>query len=401
MMAETTLHAMVWLVATQFLLYAVGWLLCGGLLREHRATIFPWAGFMALIGLGFVLSALRDDARTWWAYCGADLAFLAGLLSLWRGLASYFGLSPWRGFQWSAFLVTFAGLLVLGPAREQAAWRVVFMYAVNLCVTLALLAAVHGGVSRRYGSRRALMLAAPGVLIAVAFMVAIVRQLLHMETPLEVHRIDNNNLRALFVFIAAAAIFNFTFIALLTRRLLQRLHHLSRHDALTGLVNRRALDEDVQREWQRWRRSGQPFALLVLDLDHFKRVNDTHGHLAGDAVLEQTGARLQASARTTDTVARIGGEEFVVLAPQVHAEGLTVLAERLRADLAASGFELPGARLELTVSVGATLVAPSDASAQQVLERADQALYRAKAEGRNRVVVAALPASPPRLSAVA
>ncbi|EHR70277.1 diguanylate cyclase (GGDEF) domain-containing protein [Burkholderiales bacterium JOSHI_001] len=387
MTADTTLNAMVWLVATQFLLYAVGWVLCGFLLREHRATIFHWAGFMALIGTGFVLSAQRDDARTWLAYCGADLAFTAGLLSLWRGLASYFGLSPWLHFQWAALVLTFGGLMLMGPAREQASMRVVFMNAMNLTVMLALLAGVHGRVSRQYGRRRALLLALPGLLIAIAFLVAIARQLMHMEMPLEVHRIDSNNLRALFVFIAAAAIFNFTFIALLTQRLLQRLRHLSRHDALTGLVNRRALDDDIQREWQRWRRTGLPFALLVLDLDHFKRVNDTHGHLAGDAVLAQTGERLRASARATDTVARIGGEEFVVLAPQVQADGLGMLAERMRADLAGSGFDLPGVRLSLTASVGAALVAQGDSDPQQVLQRADQALYRAKAQGRNRVVL--------------
>jgi diguanylate cyclase (GGDEF)-like protein len=224
------------------------------------------------------------------------------------------------------------------------------------------------------------------VLTAAAFAVPIARQLANLDTPLELHRLDGSALRSLFVFIVAAAVFNFAFMAMVTHRLLGRLRVLSERDALTNLLNRRAIDRDLQREWHRWQRRRDRFAVLIVDLDHFKQINDTLGHAVGDEVLRQMAHRLNVQARETDQVARIGGEEFLVLLPATSREGALRVAERMLAQLREQPLAPSAGGVRMTASIGAALVEAGDADVAAVLARADQALYRAKSQGRNQVV---------------
>lgn len=156
---------------------------------------------------------------------------------------------------------------------------------------------------------------------------------------------------------------------------------LSRTDSLTGVNNRRGLEEALASESARRSRHGGPASLVILDIDHFKHVNDNHGHAVGDMVLKGLGALLSSLARETDCVARFGGEEFVILLSLAQLGEAVALAHRVRQ--AVETLELPGAP-RFTVSLGVTQwQAQEDASA--ALARADAALYRAKREGRNRV----------------
>lgn len=164
----------------------------------------------------------------------------------------------------------------------------------------------------------------------------------------------------------------------------QELERLATIDALTGLNNRRRFDSRVQEDYQLLRRSGRGFGLILIDADHFKQVNDGHGHQAGDEVLRQLGRLLKQCTRVTDFVARYGGEEFVVLVPDIQdeAEGLAV-AEKIRQAVAGASFPVVG---RITVSLGLSCARATDVVATDVLERADKALYTAKQLGRNRVV---------------
>src|ERR1051326_1838989 len=136
----------------------------------------------------------------------------------------------------------------------------------------------------------------------------------------------------------------------------------------------------------RARRFGTDVSILMIDIDHFKRVNDTAGHPAGDEVLRQLAGLLSDAVRSIDIVARFGGEEFVVILPQTGPEGGMVFAERLRHRIAEQEFDVPGRELRLTVSIGlATFPAAGTTTADDLLARADEALYRAKTEGRNQV----------------
>jgi diguanylate cyclase (GGDEF)-like protein len=170
----------------------------------------------------------------------------------------------------------------------------------------------------------------------------------------------------------------------------KRLYEATVRDKLTGAYNRQFLDERLQSEWAFAKRHGSRLSVIFVDADHFKKVNDTHGHAGGDAVLRALGATLIQCLRTEDVVARYGGEEFVLLVRAVSPENVLELAERIRADVQALAIEHDGKRIPVTVSVGvATHEAERESeSVEALLARADAALYKAKESGRNRVVVA-------------
>jgi diguanylate cyclase (GGDEF)-like protein/PAS domain S-box-containing protein len=173
-----------------------------------------------------------------------------------------------------------------------------------------------------------------------------------------------------------------------TRQLLEanrRLEELAMRDPLTGLLNRRALQERLDQELSRARRHGTPLSALVLDVDHFKQINDSAGHDAGDAVLRQLGGLLEEIVRDGDIVARYGGEEFVVVAPHTAQQGALVLAERIRGRVEATKCNSRSWFGRVTVSVGTAELEQAPASAESLLTRADAAMYQAKHQGRNRV----------------
>ncbi|MES9996914.1 diguanylate cyclase [Desulfovibrio aminophilus] len=160
------------------------------------------------------------------------------------------------------------------------------------------------------------------------------------------------------------------------------------HDGLTRIHNRRSLDERLVQELKRHQRYRLPLSLLMLDVDHFKQVNDTHGHLAGDEVLRRIGAVLQESLRSTDFAARYGGEEFAVLLPHTPQKDARKLAERIRTRIAEADFESEQGAFRVTASIGvASLGVGSLQKEKELLLQADQALYTAKNNGRNMVVV--------------
>jgi diguanylate cyclase (GGDEF)-like protein len=169
-----------------------------------------------------------------------------------------------------------------------------------------------------------------------------------------------------------------------------RLQALASTDALTGLHNRRALWRHLRDEVERGRRYVRPLSLILLDIDHFKRVNDTEGHRAGDAILNQLGTILQRISRSTDFAARYGGEELALLCPETSEEEAQALGERIRSLIKDAAFRLPGGReAHITVSVGvATLLTGYAHDPASLIEEADAALYSAKRAGRNRVCVA-------------
>ena len=164
----------------------------------------------------------------------------------------------------------------------------------------------------------------------------------------------------------------------------RELEVLSVTDTLTGLFNRMKLDDRLEQEIKRSERYNSAFSVVMLDIDHFKVVNDEYGHLVGDQVLQQLSEILRTHVRETDTLGRWGGEEFLIITPQNELEGAMILAEKLR--LAVSGYEFPAVGSK-TCSFGVASLLPGERG-EELLARADAALYRAKTEGRNRVIAA-------------
>ncbi len=157
-------------------------------------------------------------------------------------------------------------------------------------------------------------------------------------------------------------------------------------DPVTGLSGRAVFDQMIELEFSRAQRTGSSLGVMMLDLDHFKAVNDALGHLEGDKALARVGRVIRASVRGSDTAARYGGEEFVVLVGSTSPAGLHVLAERIRKRIKQVG--LATDPVPYTVSIGCAWILPEDKEAMQVVKRADVALYRAKRGGRNRTCMA-------------
>jgi diguanylate cyclase (GGDEF)-like protein len=175
------------------------------------------------------------------------------------------------------------------------------------------------------------------------------------------------------------------------------LQTLSASDPLTGLPNRRTFEERLRVELARAARYRLPLALVMIDLDHFKRVNDRHGHRAGDEVLRATAEVLDAGKRSGDLVARYGGEELVALLPHSDAQAATAWAERVRAQIAALVIPWNGGPLRVTASFGVAVFPASGTDRDGLVEASDQALYLAKRAGRNRVACAPAGEAPLRL----
>ncbi|MFV2035941.1 MAG: diguanylate cyclase, partial [Halocynthiibacter sp.] len=157
-------------------------------------------------------------------------------------------------------------------------------------------------------------------------------------------------------------------------------------DPLTGLYNRRYATQHMQRIIERSGESGLPYAVIMMDLDRFKSVNDTHGHDAGDHVLKEFARRLQENLRGIDLVARLGGEEFLVVLPDTGPTEVEFAAERLRKAIDREDFEIGGGKhIPITVSIGVAFGGPDDKNPGVLIQQADAALYESKSTGRNRV----------------
>jgi diguanylate cyclase (GGDEF)-like protein len=186
--------------------------------------------------------------------------------------------------------------------------------------------------------------------------------------------------------VLAAVIAGFSFIWLAMTQLQHELELLSETDALTGLMNRRALERSAAREIAISRRRDTPLALIILDLDRFKQLNDSHGHAAGDAALVTAARSISSGLREVDLLARFGGEEFVALLPDTTQEEAIQVAERLRTELEVVKVYHMRKEIQLSASFGVTSLLSEDICVEEIIHRGDLALYQAKHNGRNQVV---------------
>ena len=196
--------------------------------------------------------------------------------------------------------------------------------------------------------------------------------------------------RLLLVLLASLSLGGYFVLAWRLRRRIYQLYDREEHhatfDELSGAHNRRSFVKLGEWEIKRAQRHGHPLSVLMMDLDHFKQVNDAHGHDAGDCVLRQFGAVCSDNLRTEDLLGRVGGEEFAILLPYIDLDGALVVAERIRKDISEHAYQINGEKyLEVTASIGVSTLDGEATSIEMLLKRADEAMYRAKLEGRNRV----------------
>ncbi|MBL8326215.1 MAG: GGDEF domain-containing protein [Rubrivivax sp.] len=370
--------ALLWVVCFQMGLYALMWLLALALLKESRWAVAHWVVFMAALCVGFMLAALRGEPRHWWAYNGTNVTIVAGFALMRRGTERFMGLPPRDREQVLTLLPVMALFVWLGPGREDSPLRIVVAYLVQAWIMVRMLGRIRPALVAEFGRATMLGLVGPGAAVALVLVLLALRQGLTWPQPTEMQETNTANFAVTLTYLAGCALFSFGFLTLVTQRLVVRLREASMRDPLTGLFNRRAMNEALQRAWLRHRRTHESLAALVIDLDRFKRINDSAGHAAGDAVLVRVASVLQAQLRAEDVLGRAGGEEFWLVLPATPLDHALQLAERLR-----SGVE--AAALGTTCSIGVALAAPNDADVGQIVARADAALYRAKDAGRNRV----------------
>ncbi len=356
--------------------------------RDRRAYLWHWSVALSLTFVGMLLFGLRGAAPDLLTVVMANVLLLGNLLFTISGYQRLFGQpTPWRAM---------AVLTLLQLATYAWFTYVDNDYPVRVLVfnsTLAVLSLASGLLlwqqRRRLGwAVLALPVGAHGLQVGLGLL----RIALTVNDPvsggLSLQAASQAHVIAIMLNSFAAMALAFGFLALHAGHLLEELDQQASTDPLTGLANRRGFEPALQLEWQRHRRLGTPLALLVIDIDHFKQINDTHGHAAGDAALRHLGQVLRQHLRPYDLSARLGGEEFCVVQSGVSPEEARQSAERLRGADLCFGRDALGAPMRMTISVGLAQARADDQDPKQLLARADAALYLAKAEGRDRVVKA-------------
>jgi diguanylate cyclase (GGDEF)-like protein len=363
---------------------AVMWAIGAWWIRETRAAALHWAGYGAcsavtLLYLGTHLSSLPLAGVLFavgapmllqhgvWHFTGQPRHYrVHGAMLAAAVLASWVGIDPaWRPLQ-AVVHYTITATLYLWTAAD------LYRYA-------------RGTLALRFPA----LLAVPLLLAGLNAAGRALRTAFKPEAlATEIAANSTLNVGTAMVIVALIAMLHATLMALVVARLIQQLDWRARHDGLTGLLNRRAMQEAIDQQLGRSRRGGDTFAVVMLDIDHFKTINDRHGHDAGDQALMHTAAVLQNAVRAVDRVGRFGGEEFVVLLPATGLAQAAEMAEALRARLAELGVPREGEALALSASFGVAEWKGPDEEPSRLLMRADKALYRAKRAGRNRVQVA-------------
>ena len=372
---------------------ALVWLAGSWMAGDMQRAARHWSAFAALSAASFAALTLALRGRTpeeaEALRAVGNLCGIAAFIALQRGIWLFVG-APlrWRAHLAVAGVAFVVAILGLSPARG----------ALRVGVTSTLFATLAAGMALdlgRYardalGLRRPWLLAAPLVAASAGFAFRALLATLRPATVAAQMTTDSSlNVGSALGYLVIALTFHASLMALVVGRLLADLRHRSRHDGLTGLLNRRAVEEALQNQVQRSRRTGESFTVLMLDLDHFKAINDRHGHAAGDRALKHAAAALRGGIREVDALGRFGGEEFLVLMPGASLEASLAVAERLRAGLHGNPLLLAGEPVGLSVSVGIAQWQVADEDASRVLVRADAALYEAKLRGRNCVVTEA------------
>jgi len=318
----------------------------------------------ALTGL-FILGLVSQINLIGWAHGRMMITFVTGTLLLWwllRGSPKRFKRIGWTYEVLS--LVESASALVYVPVDEL---RVLWFYTNIPCVFILL------------GQR-------PGWVITGLTMVGFLVANGHLETPYSPSAMATGVLAMLYLGVSFHAYVDRSMSYFKRMRdYNMQLHDLASHDPLTRVFNAGAYYRACDQQIQASQRANQSFAVLFIDLDHFKSINDTYGHAVGDDVLRAVAQVLQTTVRRSDIVGRIGGEEFSVFLPNTQLQGAQQLAETLRLAIASIHIEIDGVRLKITASIGVAVKRFEQETMQTIQQHADQAMYEAKRGGRNRV----------------
>lgn len=338
-----------------------------------------WSAALLVIFVGGLLAASHGKLPEFFTTAAPNFLLCAGVYLLYFGSQRFYDEAP-RPWRWMTLIT------VVLLATMWFTW-VEPHYVIRLrlvTVLLALLFAVHAVLVLKQG-RPSFARALAILVLTVVTGIQIFRVVTTFTLPTGNNVLDTSPQHAFFIasFSASILLFSISAVLLASDRLHTELEHLATRDSLTNALTRRYMDEACAKELERSRRSGHTMAMVMLDLDHFKTVNDSYGHQAGDRVLIQFVTKASALLRKADSLGRFGGEEFLLLLPETTLDEAVVVTERIRESCTHSDQEP-----SCTVSIGITTNHKDSDTMNTLLARADAALYRAKSGGRNRVETA-------------
>ena len=354
-----------------------------------RPSLRWWLAGMLLQPLGFVLVGLRNLAPDWLSIPVGNTVLALGLSCMAISLRLFYGMPERRNRLYALTAVVAVVAIWFTYGVPDPHWRI---------IGLTLLLAVLIGSSARAVFRRngppGVVPRLTGAIFAVATLAMlsrVVHEAFWPATSGDLIQASPVNLICLGILVLLPVLATVGFLLMCTERSQEELERTARLDYLTGIYNRRAIEDLASRAISAARRHGIPLAIMIVDVDHFKRINDEYGHEAGDQGLIETVRRMRDIVRSEDLVGRQGGEEFVVVMPDIDLNSAYAAAERLRRGFADSPMTIHGSsgpvQVTITISVGVAALAADDRQFPNLLRRADRAMYAAKAAGRNKVML--------------
>ena len=374
------------LIVLQQGLCAFSWWVGGWWLGLSKRVSAHWMSAALAVAAGLSLILQRGVWPPFLTLVVANLGIMLGVLLTRRGVQIFLRIPITDREHACAFGV--GALLLLGFVGGEHS-RVAVIGA-QLPIAWTLLRASwesHHALKSEGSVATARVVATPLAMLGMVFVVRAIAGVVAPEVAARpLHEPNAFNGVVVLAFMLVGLMVNLVLALMVVGRLVSRLQQLSERDALTGLLNRRALAPLLQREAGRLRRYGETYSVLMIDIDYFKNINDSHGHAAGDAALVKLAELLRQAAREVDHIVRLGGEEFCILLPHSELDGAMHLAGRVHT--AVRDADWREFERSITVSVGVAVAQAPDETPQAVLARADQALYRAKDGGRDQVVLA-------------
>jgi diguanylate cyclase (GGDEF)-like protein len=387
-------HTILLLQFIACLVVSIAWAVGATLMREKRSPMVHWSICSVLLGMGAWLTCQRGVIENFWAYGVCDLVLMLGIVGMHRGVRKFVSdesQSKADVQNGSLLAACMAFLLYAKFALNDDALEV---EAFGLFAGYFLLSTgmqAMRNMRSQFGMPASLATVFPLHMAGLLFIVRCIIGLIFPDDHLEdFHLHSDFNVMFLFAVFTMHLMLNISLGGLVVSKLISEIRHLSISDALTGLSNRRFLEETLELEMSRFRRWNRPFSVLMLDIDHFKTVNDTHGHDVGDEVLKCVAKVIKDSARNNDITGRWGGEEFFLILPETGQEGGEIFSERLRAEIEKSKVPHTNGPIKVTASMGLATAASHHLMWRELVKEADSAMYRAKAAGRNRVEKAPL-----------
>lgn len=362
-------------------------------MRERCLLDWTWSGLATGGGflIGHLLQTIPIPIPVWTIAALANALIALGHGMLLVGIQRYLGMRCWTGVVLAVTAAMLISSFAFPELRDSLRLRVIFhsgWYALVDTYAAILLMRTAQSQIMRFRWIVAVVLIAYAAFLWIRIGYAVVSPALTTSFTQDPFQAATFLLAMVFGFAIAIA------LALMMFREKQlELLHLARTDPLTGVLNRLSMDDAVARSVGAARRDESALGVVILDIDHFKEINDQYGHQAGDRVLKEVAGRIREVIRDNDQAFRYGGEEFMILLPGMGTKTLENVADRLLKTIARGAVDVDGQSISIGASIGGTEFYFADESWEDCLKRADDAMYRAKREGRNRIVLAAEPSA--------